>query len=522
MKKLLFASALCATVAAFAADTSGNTFNPANYTGFDGFMQDASTPKQIGGNNDTGDASEPIFFAYVADNGSTDASQVKEYSVEFPAFGIPTCGVPDFFQEDATNTKYLDLSTEGGTLWRTVNPISGEGLPAGVAIFDDSAWEKKSDVYIDTMVQFTPTEDGDTPTLDAADKMAIWLNVEEVVDGGETNTVTNLCVRAGIFEGSSVTPTNFVVDATVNAGVWYRLTVQAIGDVTGGDGIPGFKIFLDGVSLQAKGGLEGITGDATVFCALTGDSDYTLSAVGFKGSGKLDDLAITDDMPDFLIGGGSSIDFTLTWDANVSAVSYTIAGTTTSIADLTSGTTTVSVPAGTTVTVAATPAAWYQVTAGTGDTTVAADTTVAITTALADTPADAGATGLPSTISTSQAKAWADANSLTPADIAGCTFAEKAYLLNTGVTVEPTFEITAIEEVTGGWKITVEAKSGSDTIDLEDINGTLKVKTGATLEALASATSTEILAANLIYDADGKAEITITDSNAKFMKATVE
>ena len=59
-------------------------------------------------------------------------------------------------------------------------------------------------------------------------------------------------------------------------------------------------------------------------------------------------------------------------------------------------------------------------------------------------------------------------------------------------------------------------------VDLEEINGTLKVKTGATLEALASATSETIPTANLAFDADGKAEITITGTGKNFIKATVE
>ena len=206
----------------------------------------------------------------------------------------------------------------------------------------------------------------------------------------------------------------------------------------------------------------------------------------------------------------------------MTAVSYTIGSDTTTVSDLTGGTTTVDVAPGTVVTVAATPAAWYTVSAGTGDVTVDAAMTQAITTALAATPAAAGATGLPATITTANAKAWADAKNLTPAQIAACTFAEKAYLLNTDLTVEPTFAISAIEEVTGGWKITVEAKTGSTLVDLEEIRGTLKVKTGATLEALASATSETIPAANLTFDADGKAEITITGTGKNFIKATVE
>ena len=67
MKKLLFASALCATAALFADVNS--------YTGFESFPTDGTTP--LGGNNDEGQQSSPIYFVYEADNQSEDASCVK-------------------------------------------------------------------------------------------------------------------------------------------------------------------------------------------------------------------------------------------------------------------------------------------------------------------------------------------------------------------------------------------------------------------------------------------------------------
>ena len=136
MKKLLFASALCATAAAFAADISGNTFDPANYTGFDGFNIVNNDVSPAAKNDAGADPSNdyPCFFCF-ATNGvfgaeAADESRVKAYR----AYGggesnlsnfiySAACGVPDFF-DPSSNEKYLDLSTSDGTLWRTVKPTT--------------------------------------------------------------------------------------------------------------------------------------------------------------------------------------------------------------------------------------------------------------------------------------------------------------------------------------------------------------------------------------------------------------
>ena len=521
MKKLLFASALCATAALFADVNS--------YTGFESFPTDGTTP--LGGNNDQGEQSSPIYFVYEADNQSEDASTVKAFGVDenLPAFSYSAlCGVPNFFKADQANNRYLDLSTEGGTLWRN---LYADG--------STTAWDYGQDgaIYFDTMVQFTPTEDGDTPNVTSDDKLAIWLNVDE--DGH-----TNLCAWAAVYNTDNTAyATNFILQTAspVEAGQWYRLTVEAIADVAGGEGVPGFKIYLDGqllgsdkqavtweVGMEPSSDpefLKDVVTNKVVFCALPvvgGSTDALISSVGFKGSGKLDDLTFGQEVPDFLVGGGSSIDFTLTWDANVSAVSYTIAGTTTSIDDLTSGTTTIQVEPNTVVTVAATPAAWYTV-SGTGDVTVDAAKTQAITTALAATPDAAGATGLPASVTTTAAKTWADAKNITPAQIAASSYATESYLLNTELlNAAPALKIESITEVATGWQITIKAyKDATDDTSgttLEGINGTLKVKAATDLADLATAPEATY---TVTFDAAGVATATVT-AGGNFMKATVE
>ena len=535
MKKLLFACVCAATVAAFA--------DPLNKVGFEGY---AAGTSELGLKTDDGTETGQFFWWYEAANGSTDGSQVKAYGGEenLPAFVYaPFCGVPDFFKQDEANTRYLELSTEGGTLWRSVydagSAHDGPGEPE--SLYTDS-------IYVDTLVQFTPTEDGEIPQLEQTedstpdtpmykDKLALWLNVDAT---DEEHPVTNLCVYAAVCsaEDGSIFPTKFTLTNApkINPETWYRLTVKIIPGVAAYGSVPGFMIYIDGVLMQsdvagiiAESDLENFIDDPAIldavnkkaiFCSVaTVDNNNSICAVGFKGSGKVDDFAVTYDTPAFLTSTGA-LDFTLTWDENVSAVSYTIGETTTEITGDTfaAGTTTFQVAAGALVTVAATPKDWYVIADGTGEVSVNETTTKAVTTALAASPEAAGAGTAFGELTTAMVKDWADAKSLTPAQIAACEYAMDAYLLNTGLDAAPALAITSIEETDGGWNITVKATAGENDVTLDGINGALKVKTAATLGGLADAAAQ---AFTVTVGADGVATIKVTGDNTNFMKATV-
>ena len=155
---------------------------------------------------------------------------------------------------------------------------------------------------------------------------------------------------------------------------------------------------------------------------------------------------------------------------------------------------------------------------GTGEVSVNETTTKAVTTALAASPEAAGAGTAFGELTTAKVKDWADAKSLTPAQIAACEYAMDAYLLNTGLDAAPALAITSIEETDGGWNITVKATAGENDVTLDGINGALKVKTAATLGGLADAAAQ---AFNVTVGADGVATIKVTGDNTNFMKATV-
>ena len=323
MKKLLFATALVASAAAFAD-------GPLNAISFEGYTVETGVGSGSGDIPEAGGATGTAYFYY---DGDADGSLVK-------AFGsgdvlAPAITRPLFFQGADPAAKYLELSTEGGTLWRSINESSANGLGTAASIAADGT-------YLDTLVQFTPTEDGGAPELDEADKLAIWLNV----DG---NSVTNLMVRAGFVDDDGTdtfqTPTTYTLTTAspVVPGQWYRLTVKTIADVTQQvaknplayeAGYTGFEIYLDGVLLAATApafgqGFIDLATDAgefgwldqtddaslitylqsgTVFPALgLPTTTYTLKGVGFKGSGALDDLVWTEEDP--FAGGAGGDDY---------------------------------------------------------------------------------------------------------------------------------------------------------------------------------------------------------------------
>ena len=334
MKKLLFATALVATAAAFAD-------GPISAISFEGYTAGATFVNGAAELDETGTAKTPDgpYFYY---DGDQDGSSVKAFGGENPA--APNIS-PRSTYFSGNNLNYLDLSTEGGILWRGINNITQGGTQEAPEYSLGTAATVAADgIYLDTLVQFTPTEDGGTPELDGDDKLAIWLNV----DSTTTPPTTNLMVRAGYVDdngtATSTLATNYVLSTAspVVPGTWYRLTVKTIADVTqckakngeyNPNGITGFEIYLDRVQLAAdrttigNGYIDRATDSGEygwldqgtdadfvtylqsgkVFPSLKGEtSTDTLTAVGFKGSGALDDIVWTEEDP---LAGGSSSDY---------------------------------------------------------------------------------------------------------------------------------------------------------------------------------------------------------------------
>lgn len=139
---------------------------------------------------------------------------------------------------------------------------------------------------------------------------------------------TNLMVTAGQLNGNfTVVKQDFKVSESVEPDKWYRLTIRAIENVTSitGANQPGFAIYLDGVAVacldndyqeklfeefdvaQLSSTAKGLYDNKQLFIsAVSSDKNgaTALTAVGFDGTGKIDDLTINtvEAGPQFAMG----------------------------------------------------------------------------------------------------------------------------------------------------------------------------------------------------------------------------
>ena len=339
MKKLLFAIAGAASFAALAADPTTGRTGDISWVGFENYTVDQT----VVGYGDDGNSGGTLW-SYTGEQGG-DASLVKTYGGDNAT--APT-GISFPAPFEGAGDNYLALDTNGAELQRAI-PAAGQAIAA-------------DGTYIDTLVQFTPSESAPTETDLNGAKLAIWLGVDS-----ENNT-TNLMVQGAYYtQENAADPTTFnfagtkayKLSGTYQPGTWYRLTVKAYSSLINGftgQYLPGFVIAVDGQTLASD---ESAT-DANAYSFLTSPMDMgmdelvtpvtgdnkslldnnqfipslsvtsmenapTLTSVGFKGTGALDDFVVTTAAPDFT---PAVIEFTLTLtkDENVAGAVVTTNG----------------------------------------------------------------------------------------------------------------------------------------------------------------------------------------------------
>ena len=322
MKKLLFTFAAAAAFAAMADDPSKGA-NDIDVLGFENFnlSQTATVSGAVVNRGDDG----TLGLTQWVCNGD-DASLVKTYggdNATAPSLAL----YPAPFTDGGDN--YLALDTNGSELQRYFSTDTTNGTPTAVS----------GPLYIDTLVQFTPSESAPTSAdLDGA-KLAIWLGV--------VNNVTNLYVQGMQYSDAEISVSAPVAYKITNVipqpGTWYRLTVKAIPAALSTMGmVSAFTVAIDGTEAVAEQCL--LVGDAMdvatggVGSILTADdlalinankvfgsmADLTqtgLSCVGLKGTGAIDYFVVTTEEPTL---APPAIDFTLTWPSGYTAVSYQI------------------------------------------------------------------------------------------------------------------------------------------------------------------------------------------------------
>lgn len=367
MKKLLIMlSAVALATGAFADEEQTATLTSGTET-FEGFVLDEG-PVNIS-TNTISDGKKLWYSAGNADEGETGAVTAYADGDTKPANGA------------ASNANYLNVSTTTGTpLYRKlVAHDNQEGLDA-----DSDSVDIGTGIFVDTYVQFSGSESA--PELPPDSKLVVWV---QAIDFDDKNTAedtsddiqgsTNLIVTAAMLSDAGVpTATNFVIETAADFDFedWHRLTIRSIKEITSaGSMIAGFTVFVDGVQLAAKAtqiaGAEAVTyhdlmgayayadnltdeakafyNNRQLFVSLVRNLNpnaQKLSAVGFDGSGKVDDVTVSDDRSAFVFARGDFY-FTLTWDNGIADFTVTAdakdaegneAPVTWDMADLTSGT----------------------------------------------------------------------------------------------------------------------------------------------------------------------------------------
>lgn len=211
---------------------------------------------------------------------------------------------------NGANDLYLAVD-ETVPLYRTMNGSVNTVDPApGTSLADNG-------VYFSADVQFTASDETSGEGMVAeGDKLLVWLRATEaeeaVMNGDEIVTpakpaTTNLIITAA--SGKAGTPAaDYIVAATGEHGVaidpatWYKLTIKAVATGAAGLQTAAFTVELDDEQLYAA--TNGAPEASTTFNSLvgTGNDKLTITSVGFKGTGALDNLefgTFTEDVVTF-------------------------------------------------------------------------------------------------------------------------------------------------------------------------------------------------------------------------------
>ena len=326
MKKLKFMLA-AATAIGLASATQADQYNT---TGFEKLATNTVVTTGVEDNR-TGYS----YFYY--------AGSVAEDNESVIAEGTPNIARPrGAAAVDEGREKILQVSTGTDPLMRTYQGFTGSSPVAATTL--------AADTYVDTLVQFTVTPYTDTVTPGSADKLMVYLKESVVTnESGEiTSASTNLVAVGGYYYGGT-TAKEYVLDTdtvTVLPNTWHRLTVKAVLDLSGTEGLgyPGFQIWVDGVLCTLANGevpynsadsetvdlfasfqfAEQIDEGKYLLSLLAGEGGQAakLQGVGFAGEGKVDDIVFGTVDPFATV-----FDFTFAFGTGVSAVTYTVGGT---------------------------------------------------------------------------------------------------------------------------------------------------------------------------------------------------
>ena len=270
---------------------------------------------------DSGVTGQGPYFWYAEREGVSCIEKFGEYTNTSPQ-SVSKEDRPAAASLADTTVGCLALDTEGGRLYRRIIGTNDYN----VSSFTPCEITTNKTIYFDSLVQFTVNED-DQPTIQTnaegicVDKLAVWLK------GGDNGT-TNLMITAGFFDEALsqqnyVGVSNYVVQTeSIEAGTWYRLTIEAVPllpEAAPGEGYLGFYVYINGTRVTASQPrvynnttISNFLSEATGVAVAQIDNENelfpslvpyskpgctSLSCAGFEGTGSIDDLTFTDTNP---------------------------------------------------------------------------------------------------------------------------------------------------------------------------------------------------------------------------------
>ena len=153
------------------------------------------------------------------------------------------------------------------------------------------------EIYFDSRVQFTATEDNVTPS--EGDKLVVWLRALEGSEGVEGSTNLMITAGNGLAADGKAIPANYtavVSGVDIEPNSWHRLTIKAFGVGEGDERVAFFNVYIDGSPVTGVLGENQVT-DFQSLIAPGLDDAATITSVGFKGTGAVDDLLFTNEDP---------------------------------------------------------------------------------------------------------------------------------------------------------------------------------------------------------------------------------
>jgi len=394
--------------------------------------------------------------------------------------------------EGAPTNLVLKLETEGQTLTRSAD--APHNFLAG------------DPIYIDTLVKFTPSEDN--PVIDDSNvKVAVFVN-----------TNLHLVVFHGTDGlGSIMTDTG----TAISTSQWYRLTILLGSNPAWM--FPGFKVYLDGLALTTAQGYDDF-GNQPGPWFINPSADNTVNAVGVQGTGMIDELVIADH-----IGNDGPILLTLDWDFQDNGLFSVTAG---ELPVAKGGV----VEAGTEIVIDAND--WYEIASvtGAGDAaytglpapgalvnastgTVHATAAQTLTIDVQPYSASTGiSTGLGGGLPADKVAAWALGNGLSSSALTEAMLDD--YLCSLAPGTNPQLKIVDMVVNNDTGMATITVGSTGNAVDFDTINGTLVVKTAATLEDLLSEPARSEYDVTLQLNATAMIDVDMAGNN--FIKACIQ